>query len=263
VLVEAGYGYYVIKTAPSDIADSTITFTEWFRVDNLGNVIFSQAALALTATDGYTFIPTCAGVPTGVPAQDSANHKALIFDKTNNDLYFYNSGWKLFEGPGSSAHLSLQAADLGKGSTAPAQVVLGNYTGWEYDINDDSVISLELPHDLDPTQDVMIDFGWYINEAYATANAEVNFQLDWSLTPHDNTEAVDAPTHSGTVTTGDINIPATAKYLQHTSSFTIAAANITANDHLGITFSRIALVGGVNPTAKPTVVGIEIEYTKL
>lgn len=159
-------------------------------------------------------------------------------------------------------HLSIQNANLGKGNTAPTQVILDNYNGWEFDINDDSILDIELPHELDTSEDIIIHISWYVDEAYSVSNAEVQWQLDWSATPHDSTEPIDAPTHGGTIQTGDINIPAMAKSIHHVTNMVIDAGNITdTHDLIGVKISRIALNGGSNPFAKPTVVGVHLEYT--
>ena len=151
--------------------------------------------------------------------------------------------------------------DLSVGGTAPDQAILGNVLGYSYDINDDSVFSTELPNDWCSGTDVVISCDWYINEAYAAANGEVRWQAAWSALPHDSTEAVDAPTHSGSDNSGDINIPATAKYLTETAVETIPAASLSAGDEIGITFKRVALGDGANPTADPVVVNIYLKYT--
>ncbi len=157
--------------------------------------------------------------------------------------------------------IPIDNANLGKGGTVPSQVILGNYNGWEFDIGDDSVFTIHLPHDWAPGTDVVIQIDWYVDEAYVTNNGEINWQAAYSATPHDTSEAVDAPTHSGTLPTGDIDIPATAKFLTQ-NSVAIPNADISAEDQIGITLSRIAIVGGNNPSAgKPTVVDIHIEYT--
>lgn len=58
-----------------------------------GNIAFNDAALATTATTGYVMIPSCAGAPTGVPADIPTGQVALHFDSTNNKLYVYDGAW--------------------------------------------------------------------------------------------------------------------------------------------------------------------------
>lgn len=58
-----------------------------------GNLAVGSAALATTDTVGYFMIPSCAGAPTGVPADIPAGQVALHFDSTNNKLYVYDGGW--------------------------------------------------------------------------------------------------------------------------------------------------------------------------
>jgi hypothetical protein len=67
---------------------------ERLRVTNEGSVILAfSGALATNATDGFTYIPTCAGTPTGTPTTQTGN-VAIAYDTTNNKLYVYNGGWK-------------------------------------------------------------------------------------------------------------------------------------------------------------------------
>ena len=59
-----------------------------------GNIVLgTQAALATNATDGFTYIPTCAGTPTGVPTAYTGK-VAMVYDTTNNEFYIYNGAWK-------------------------------------------------------------------------------------------------------------------------------------------------------------------------
>lgn len=147
---------------------------------------------------------------------------------------------------------------FGKGAAAPATVYIGNYIGYEYTINDTVYYSMEVPSDWDSTSDLQIEFHWYIDEAYATApNGEVRWNLIYTATKEDGTEAVDAAT--ATIDSGDINIPATAKYLVETR-LAIPAASLQAHDIIGVQVKRVALVAGNNPTAKPTLIGAMIEY---
>lgn len=57
------------------------------------SLVVGNAALATSATDGFLYIPTCAGAPTGTPTAH-AGTVALVFDTTDNKLYAYNGAWK-------------------------------------------------------------------------------------------------------------------------------------------------------------------------
>jgi hypothetical protein len=67
--------------------------TARFFVDSNGNFVIGSAALATNATNGFLYIPTCAGTPTGMPAA-FAGRVPVQYDTTNNKMYVYNSGWK-------------------------------------------------------------------------------------------------------------------------------------------------------------------------
>jgi hypothetical protein len=61
-----------------------------------GSVIVGDltAALATNATDGFLYVPTCAGAPTGTPTAETGT-APIIIDTTNNKLYFYSGGqWR-------------------------------------------------------------------------------------------------------------------------------------------------------------------------
>ena len=60
--------------------------------DDNGNVAIGSAALATTATDGFLYVPTCAGTPTGVPTSKGST-VPIVFDSTNNKLYVYDGSW--------------------------------------------------------------------------------------------------------------------------------------------------------------------------
>ncbi len=57
-------------------------------------------ALATNATDGFLYIPTCAGAPSGVPSAQTGT-VAMVYDTTNNKLYIYNGAWKGGTAPGA------------------------------------------------------------------------------------------------------------------------------------------------------------------
>ncbi len=56
-------------------------------------VIGYQSALATTATDGFLYIPTCSGTPTGTPTSFTGK-VALIYDTAGDIFWIYRSGWK-------------------------------------------------------------------------------------------------------------------------------------------------------------------------
>lgn len=67
---------------------------ERFRVDTTGNVIVNTAAIATNATDGFLYVPSCAGTPTGTPTAYTGR-VPIVVDTTNNKLYFYsNAAWR-------------------------------------------------------------------------------------------------------------------------------------------------------------------------
>ncbi len=65
-----------------------------FRVTAGGNIIIgAQAALLTTATDGFAYMPSCAGLPTGVPTAYTGK-VPWTYDATNNKISIYNGAWK-------------------------------------------------------------------------------------------------------------------------------------------------------------------------
>jgi hypothetical protein len=75
---------------------NTITLTTYSTGATIitgGSVVISSAALATTATDGFLYIPSCAGTPTGVPTTYTGR-VPVIYDTSNDKLYIYRGGWK-------------------------------------------------------------------------------------------------------------------------------------------------------------------------
>lgn len=58
-----------------------------------GGLAVNSAVLSTSATDGFLYLPTCAGAPTGVPT-NVTGCKAAVYDTTNDRLYVYNGAWK-------------------------------------------------------------------------------------------------------------------------------------------------------------------------
>jgi hypothetical protein len=61
-------------------------------LDLSGNVVLgTQSVLATNATNGFCYIPTCSGTPTGTPAT-YATKVPMVMDTLNNKLYVYSGG---------------------------------------------------------------------------------------------------------------------------------------------------------------------------
>ena len=145
------------------------------------------------------------------------------------------------------------------GGTPGAGTILGQLYGKAFTIGDSHLVSFQLPKDMDITVNPTLKIGLAINEAYATANGEIQFQAIWSANPMDDTEDIVTPGATGTLNSGDANIPSVAL---HGTTLTIGTiAGLAAGDLLGVELKRIALDGGTNPTAEPVVYQFVFEYT--
>jgi hypothetical protein len=85
----------VVGTITSHPLVFTAGNTERMRITLTGNIVAgASAALATTATDGFLYVPTCAGTPTGVPTSITGM-VPIVVNTTNNKLYFYSGGaWR-------------------------------------------------------------------------------------------------------------------------------------------------------------------------
>ena len=72
----------------------TIGGTEVMNLDASANATIGGGTLATSATDGFLYVPTCAGTPTGTPTAKTG-FAPIVVDTTNNKLYFYSTGvWR-------------------------------------------------------------------------------------------------------------------------------------------------------------------------
>lgn len=77
---EAGTNNVDLRIASKDVTFATN-----------GSVMIGVGAIGTTATSGFLYIPSCAGVPTGTPTAQTGR-VPLVVDSTNNKLYMYSGG---------------------------------------------------------------------------------------------------------------------------------------------------------------------------
>jgi hypothetical protein len=64
------------------------------QLNPIGGSVAVGASVATTATDGFLYVPTCAGTPTGTPTTVTGC-APIVVNSTNNKLYFYSGGaWR-------------------------------------------------------------------------------------------------------------------------------------------------------------------------
>jgi len=264
-------GYISIQHAPKTAG--VISWTEVFRMNHDGSVLLNKVA-SLPDAPGADIFKMFAENYLGrlVPMMRTASETVNLLQGVGTSRVIRATSFPgsakegdiLFK-PGSSSYfekeIRIPIDALGTGASKPSAVTLGDYAGWSYGIGDDSIFQFEIPHDWNGKSALELYGHLYIDEAYATNNGYINWQLDYSCTPEDASEPVDSPTHSGTVTSGSFQIPATAKTLMEAGPVTIPLSDIADGDVIGVTFTRIANDGGQNnPTAEPVIIGIELEY---
>jgi hypothetical protein len=77
-------------------ANGTVTPQARLDLDGLGNVVIGTGALATNATDGYLYLPTCAGTPTGTPTAVTGRVPTVVDTSTSPPrVYYYVGGaWR-------------------------------------------------------------------------------------------------------------------------------------------------------------------------
>lgn len=93
----ASGGVIGFTTSPPGASGTTLNaLVTRLEIDDKGNVFIGSAALATTATDGFLYIPTCPGAPTGVPTV-ATGRVPMVVDDTSvvKKFYVYVAGvWK-------------------------------------------------------------------------------------------------------------------------------------------------------------------------
>jgi hypothetical protein len=78
------------------VRDQTRSGTPWaWFVTSGGSTVTGSgtADLATSSTDGFTYIPTTNGTPTGAPTAITGT-VPMMYDRSTNKLYVYNGAWK-------------------------------------------------------------------------------------------------------------------------------------------------------------------------
>lgn len=86
-------GDYVTRTYTA----TAITVASGGTISSAGNyTLGAGTALATTATVGYVMVPSCAGIPTGIPVGFAAGNIPLVVDTTNFRVYCYmpSGAWR-------------------------------------------------------------------------------------------------------------------------------------------------------------------------
>lgn len=97
LLLAASDNYY--RTPAHHFQNVAGSFTALYVDTTGGTVVVGNAAIATTANDGFLYIPTCAGTPTGTPTAFTGR-VAMVYDTTNHKFYIYDGAWKGGTNPG-------------------------------------------------------------------------------------------------------------------------------------------------------------------
>lgn len=90
--VNSGIRYQVNGTSDSHIFQTGLTSSssqELGRITGTKSWIIGDGAIATSASDGFLYLPTCPGVPTGTPST-ATGRNPLVYDSTNENLYAQN-----------------------------------------------------------------------------------------------------------------------------------------------------------------------------
>lgn len=93
-----GVGTWSGSGHPSDIVMNVVSSTGTSQVQALqltteGSCVLGSAAIATGATDGFLYIVTCSGTPTGAPTANTGR-APLIYDTSANKIWVYNGSWR-------------------------------------------------------------------------------------------------------------------------------------------------------------------------
>jgi hypothetical protein len=92
LLSDSAHRAHVVFTAGASALSATTRFSSLVQIE--GALVVGAAALSTGATDGFAYLPSCAGPPQGVPI-DRAGTTPAVIDSANARLYAYvGGGWR-------------------------------------------------------------------------------------------------------------------------------------------------------------------------
>lgn len=103
----SGGGLHVKFAAPGSTGSTKNALADGFVLTGAGSFVIGNAAVATTATDGFLYIPTCSGTPTGTPTTQTGR-VALVYDTSAHQFWIYDGGWKQPKTPGAAAIVTWQ-----------------------------------------------------------------------------------------------------------------------------------------------------------
>lgn len=113
----AAGGKIILKTAPAGATGTSqnslvaaITLTAPSQrggVTQQPSIVLGNAALATADTDGYVYIPTCSGTPTGVPTTFTGR-VAIVYDTSAHQFWIYDGAWLQPKTPAAAAIVTWQ-----------------------------------------------------------------------------------------------------------------------------------------------------------
>ena len=230
------------------------TDTFFYPYDNFNessNITFHLKAISWAGKSSALSAILCADTTTIVPR----------FGNTASYTQIGDSGQVTFVGGAKHSKIYCLPLDsLGKGSVKPTEAILGTFSGYAYGIGDDSKFDFLLPWNYAVGTDISLCAVQYVNEDYATNSAHVSWQLDYACVPTSGGETIDSPTHTGTLLSGAVAIPSSARNTQ-VLSVVLTASDVSPGDVIGISFSRIANAGGEgNPGVEPVLINFGFHY---
>jgi len=92
-------GQIIFQTAPTGTTGTTQNaFATGLTIAGAANtmqpsVVVGNQAIATTATDGFLYIPTCAGTPSGTPTSFTGR-VPMVFDTTGVKFWIFSGTWK-------------------------------------------------------------------------------------------------------------------------------------------------------------------------